>query len=91
MNKVKHLMKRIIMKMKSNTLSARIISVGYVEQQIISCLENNSCRHCYLYNCKYFSYENPDPENKVYGNVACSDYIGSMKKAIEVESPSKKK
>ena len=53
--------------------------------------ENNSCQQCYLYNCKCFSYENPDPENKVYGKVACSDYTGSMKKAIEVESPTKKK
>ena len=53
--------------------------------------ENNSCRQCYLYNCKCFSYENLDPENKVYGKVACSDYIGSMKKTIEVESPTMKK
>ena len=30
-------------------------------------------------------------ENKVHGKVAWSDYIGSMKKAIEVESPTKKK
>jgi hypothetical protein len=28
MKKVKHLMKRIIIKIKSNTLNARIISVG---------------------------------------------------------------
>ena len=41
MKKVKHLMKMIIMKMKSNTLGAHIISVGYAEQQIISCLEND--------------------------------------------------
>jgi hypothetical protein len=79
-------------------------SVGYAEQQIISCLgnnkepennlilwENNSCRQHYLYNCKCFSYENPDLENKVHGKVACGDYIGSMKEAIEVESLTKKK
>ena len=53
--------------------------------------ENNSCEKRYLYNCKCFSYENPDLENKVYDKVACSDYIGSIKKAIEVESPTKKK
>ena len=41
MNKVKHLMKRIIMKIKSYTLSTRIISVGYAKQQIISCWEND--------------------------------------------------
>jgi len=33
----------------------------------------------------------PGSENKVHGKVACCDYIGSMKKAIEVESPTKKK
>ena len=49
--------------------------------------ENNSCRQRYLYNCKCFSYENPDPENKVHGKVAYSDYVGSMKKAIEVNIP----
>ena len=53
--------------------------------------ENNSCRQRYLYNCKHFSYENPDLENKVHGKVAYNDYIRSMKKAIEVESPTKKK
>ena len=53
--------------------------------------ENNSCRQRYLYNCKCFSNENLDPKNKVHGKVACSDYIGSMKNAIEVESPTKKK
>ena len=53
--------------------------------------ENNSCRQRYLCNYKCFSYENPDLENKVHDKVACSDYIGSMKKAIEVESPTKKK
>jgi hypothetical protein len=53
--------------------------------------ENNSCRQCYLYNYKCFSYENPNPENKVHGKVICSDYIGLMKKAIKVESPTKKK
>ena len=52
--------------------------------------ENNSCRQRYLYNCKCFSYENPDPENKVHGKVVCGDYIGSIKKAIEVVSPTKK-
>ena len=52
--------------------------------------ENNSCRQHYLYNYKCFSFENPDSENKVHGKVACSDYIGSMKKAIEVVSPTKK-
>ena len=52
--------------------------------------ENNSCRQRYLYNCKYFSYENPDPKNKVNDKVACIDYIGSIKKAIEVVSPTKK-
>jgi hypothetical protein len=41
MKKVKHLMKRIITKMKSNTLSTHIISAGYAEQQIISYLKNN--------------------------------------------------
>jgi hypothetical protein len=41
-------------------------------------------------NCRYFSYENPDPKNKVHDKVACSDYIESMKKVIEVESPTKK-
>ena len=46
--------------------------------------ENNSCRQHYLYNYKCFSFENPDSENKVHGKVACSDYIGSMKKAIEL-------
>ena len=51
--------------------------------------ENNSCRQRYLYNCKCFSYENLNPKNKVHGKVACSDYIGSMKKAIEVESLTK--
>ena len=53
--------------------------------------ENNSYRQHDLYNCKCFSYENSDPKNKAHGKVACSDYIGSMKKAIEVESPTKKK
>ena len=53
--------------------------------------ENNSYKKCYLYNYKCFSYENTDPKNKVHGKVACSDYIGSMKKAIEVEPPTKKK
>ena len=53
--------------------------------------ENNSYRQRYLYNCKCFSYENPDPENKVHGKFACSDYIGSMKKVIDVESPTEKK
>ena len=53
--------------------------------------QSNSCRQRYLYNCKYFSYENPDPENKVHGKVACSDNIRSMKKTTEVESPTKKK
>ena len=52
--------------------------------------ENNSCRQCHLYNCKYFSYENPNLENKVHGKVVCGDYIGSIKKAIEVVSPTKK-
>ena len=52
--------------------------------------ENNNCRQRYLYNYKCFSYEKPDPENEVHGNVAYSDYIGSMKKAIEVVSPTKK-
>ena len=95
------------MKMKSNTLGARIISVGYAEQKSISCLgndkeieeshimrilgENNSCQQRYLYKCKCFSYENLDPENKVHGKVAYSDYIGSMKKSIDVESSTKKK
>jgi hypothetical protein len=32
-----------------------------------------------------------DPKNKVHDKVACSDYIGPMKKTIEVESPTKKK
>jgi hypothetical protein len=50
--------------------------------------ENNSCRQRYL---KCFSNENLDPENKVYGKVAYSNWIGSMKEAIEVESPTKKK
>ena len=53
--------------------------------------ENNSYRQRYLYNYKCFSYENPDPENKVHGKVACSDNIRSMKKTTEVESPTKKK
>ena len=53
--------------------------------------KNNSCQQRYLYNCKCFSYENLDPENKVHGKVTCNDYIGSMKNAIEVESPTKKK
>jgi hypothetical protein len=53
--------------------------------------ENNSCRQRYLYNCNCFSYENLDPENKVHGKITCSDCIGSMKEAIEVESPIKKK
>ena len=53
--------------------------------------ENNSCRQLCVYNCKCFSYENPDPKNKVHGKVAYSDYIGSMENAIEVESPTKKK
>ena len=53
--------------------------------------ENNSCRQRYLYNYKCFSYENTNSENKVHGKVACSDYIGSMKKVIEVESPIEKK
>jgi hypothetical protein len=53
--------------------------------------KSNSCQQCYLYNCKCFSYENPDPKNKVHGKVAYSDFIGSMKKAIEVESPTKNK
>ena len=53
--------------------------------------ENNICRQRYLYNCKCFSYENLDPKNKVHGKVVCSDYVGSMKKAIEGESPTKKK
>jgi len=53
--------------------------------------ENNSCQQRYLYNYKCFSYENPDPENKVHGKISYSDYIGSMKKAIEVESPIMKK
>jgi hypothetical protein len=52
--------------------------------------ENNSYRQHYLYNCKCFCYENLDPKNKVHGKVACSDYIGPIKKAIEVESPTKK-
>jgi hypothetical protein len=34
-------MKRIIMKMKSNTLSANVNSIEHAKQQIISCLENN--------------------------------------------------
>jgi hypothetical protein len=41
MKKVKHLMKRIITKIKSNTLITHIISVWYAEQQIIFCLEND--------------------------------------------------
>ena len=53
--------------------------------------ENNSCRQRYLYNYKCFSYDNLDPENKVHGKVDYSDYIGSIKKAIEVESPTMKK
>ena len=53
--------------------------------------ENNSCRQRYLYNCKCFFYENPNSKNKVYDKVAGNDYIGSMKKAIESESPTKKK
>jgi hypothetical protein len=32
MKKVKHLMKRIIMKMRYSILSAHMISVGYAEQ-----------------------------------------------------------
>jgi hypothetical protein len=42
------------------------------------------------YNCKCFSDDNPDQENNVHGKFTCSDYIGSMKKAIEVEFPTKK-
>ena len=46
--------------------------------------ENNSCQQRYIYNCKCFSYENPNPKNKVHGKVTCSDYIGSMKKQLRL-------
>jgi hypothetical protein len=74
------------MKMKFNTLSMCIISVGYAVQQIISYLgnnketkkshimrilgENNNYRLCCLYDCKCFSYEDPDLKNKCFSYVA---------------------